>query len=99
MPNDAKCTITKQSAHPIDRRTLGAYHIGSEDTTVAIAELGGFREFLRFLPSVKRTPSAALWLTYDQEADVLYVNFKKPSVTTDKFSSNDRSQAYPTQSV
>ena len=56
---------------------------------MAVAEMGGFREFLRFLPAVKRTPEAALWLTYDQEADVLYVNFKKPSVATDSELTDD----------
>lgn len=56
---------------------------------MAVAEIGGFREFLRFLPAVKRTPDAALWLTYDQEADVLYVNFKKPSVATDSELTDD----------
>ena len=50
---------------------------------MALAELDNYREFLRFLPTIKQTPQATLWMTYDQEADVLYINFRKPSVATD----------------
>ena len=56
---------------------------------MAVAEIGGFREFLRFLPAIKRAPESSVWLTYDQEADVLYVNFKKPSVATDSELTDD----------
>ena len=40
-------------------------------------------EYLRLLPSLKQTGQGSLWLSYDTEADVLYVNFKKPSYATD----------------
>ena len=40
-------------------------------------------EYLKFLPTVSRTPQKNLWLSYDAEADVLYINFKKPSHATD----------------
>jgi uncharacterized protein YuzE len=40
-------------------------------------------EYLKLLPSVKKSPEGYLWLSYDEEADVLYVNFKKPSRATD----------------
>jgi len=56
---------------------------------MAIAELGAFREYLKFLPTVKQTPQASVWLTYDQEADVLYINFKKPSIATDSELTDD----------
>ncbi len=39
--------------------------------------------YLRLLPSVQQTGQQSLWLSYDAEADVLYVNFKKPSAATD----------------
>ena len=32
---------------------------------------------------MNRTPQHAIWLTFDAEADALYVNFKKPSYATD----------------
>ena len=40
-------------------------------------------EFLDVLPAVLRSPHQSLWSTYDAEADVLYINFKKPSEATD----------------
>ena len=39
--------------------------------------------YLRLLKMVKDTPYAFLWPSYDAEADVLYINFKKPSQATD----------------
>ena len=47
---------------------------------MAIAHI---EEYLKLVPAVKKTPQQALWLSYDQEADSLYVNFKKPSHATD----------------
>jgi hypothetical protein len=34
-------------------------------------------EYLRLIPAVTHAPKGFLWSTYDAEADVLYVNFKK----------------------
>jgi len=41
------------------------------------------QDYVRLLPAVNRTPHHAVWLTYDTEADTLYVNNKKPSYATD----------------
>jgi len=38
---------------------------------------------------IKRAPQQTLWLSYDLEADVLYVNFKKPSQATDSELTDD----------
>jgi uncharacterized protein YuzE len=46
-------------------------------------------EYLRLLPSLKQTEQGSLWLSYDAEADVLYVNFKKPSEATDSELTDD----------
>jgi len=46
-------------------------------------------EYLRLLPSIKQTEQGSLWMSYDAEADVLYVNFKKPSVATDSELTDD----------
>jgi uncharacterized protein YuzE len=46
-------------------------------------------EYLRLLPSLKQTSRGSLWMSYDAEADVLYVNFKKPSYATDSELTND----------
>jgi uncharacterized protein YuzE len=53
---------------------------------MAIAD---FREYLKFLPTIERTPEQNLWLFYDVEADTLYINFKKPSHATDSELTDD----------
>lgn len=40
-------------------------------------------EYLKLVPAVKKSPQHSLWLSYDPQADTLYVNFKKPSHATD----------------
>ena len=40
-------------------------------------------DYVRLIPAVKESPQNSLWLTYDEEADVLYINFKRPSQATD----------------
>ena len=49
---------------------------------MALNELPVIQSYLKFLPTVKKLPQQSVWLTYDQEADVMYINFKKPSVAT-----------------
>ncbi|RIK30256.1 MAG: hypothetical protein DCC56_07935 [Anaerolineae bacterium] len=38
---------------------------------------------LTFVPQVLQMHQKNIWLAYDEEADVLYVNFKKPSHADD----------------
>ena len=40
-------------------------------------------KYMSLLPIVSETPSKNIWLSYDAEADVLYVNFKMPSHADD----------------
>jgi uncharacterized protein YuzE len=40
-------------------------------------------QYLKIIPAVKAAPQKYLWSSYDAEADVLYINFKKPSHATD----------------
>ena len=56
---------------------------------MAIANIPDLRAYLRVLPEIKRSPEASVWLTYDQEADVMYVNFRKPSIATDSELTDD----------
>ena len=42
-----------------------------------------FAEFLKIVPAVRLAPHQSLWSSYDAEADVLYINFKKPALATD----------------
>ena len=44
---------------------------------------------IRLLPAVKQTTRRYLWTSYDAEADVLYMNFKKPSHATDSELTDD----------
>jgi uncharacterized protein YuzE len=46
-------------------------------------------EYLRLVPTVLATPHRFLWSSYDAEADVLYINFKKPSNATDSEMTDD----------
>lgn len=47
------------------------------------------QEYLNLIPAVKHTPRGYLWSSYDVEADVLYINFKKPSHATDSELTDD----------
>jgi uncharacterized protein YuzE len=40
-------------------------------------------EYLKLVPTLRESPQGYLWSSYDREADVLYINFKKPSDATD----------------
>jgi uncharacterized protein YuzE len=53
---------------------------------MAIAD---FQAYLKLIPAVNRAPQHAVWLTYDAEADTLYVNYKKPSHATDSEMTDD----------
>ena len=46
-------------------------------------------EYLKVVPAVLQSPEKYLWSTYDQEADVLYINFKKPSRADDSELTDD----------
>lgn len=40
-------------------------------------------DYLKLIPVIRQSPKQYLWSSYDAEADVLYINFKKPSNATD----------------
>lgn len=46
-------------------------------------------EIAKIMHVVARTPHSYLWSSYDSEADVLYINFKKPAVATDSELADD----------
>jgi uncharacterized protein YuzE len=37
-------------------------------------------DFVNLIPALKRMPHLPLWIDYDREADVLYVNFRMPAI-------------------
>jgi uncharacterized protein YuzE len=47
------------------------------------------KPFLELVPVVLHSPRQYLWSSYDAEADVLYVNFKKPAHATDSELTDD----------
>jgi uncharacterized protein YuzE len=57
-----------------------------EKEAVALAEI---EEYLKLLPNVKQSPQGTVWLSYDSESDVLYVNYRKPSKATDSELTDD----------
>jgi uncharacterized protein YuzE len=46
-------------------------------------------DYLKLVPALRQTPQAYLWSSYDAEADVLYINFKKPAHATDSELTDD----------
>lgn len=46
-------------------------------------------DFLPLIRSLRATPHGYLWSTHDAEGEVLYINFKKPSVATDSQLTDD----------
>jgi len=46
-------------------------------------------EYLKLIPAVRHSPQGYLWSSYDQEADTLYITFKKPSHATDSEITDD----------
>jgi uncharacterized protein YuzE len=53
---------------------------------MAIAEV---ESMLNLVPRLLQIPHRRIWLAYDEEADVLYVNFKKPSHADDSELTDD----------
>ena len=46
-------------------------------------------QYVSLIPAVKHSPKQYLWSSYDAEADVLYVNFKKLSHADDSELTDD----------
>ncbi len=47
------------------------------------------KDYLILIPAVTQTPHGYLWSSYDAEADVQYITFKKPSHATDSERTDD----------
>lgn len=41
------------------------------------------KKILTLVPELLEVPYSRIWTSYDKEADVLYINFKKPSHAND----------------
>ncbi len=47
------------------------------------------KEIVNLAPQLLRVPYKRIWYSYDEEADVLYLNFKKPSRADDSELTDD----------
>jgi uncharacterized protein YuzE len=50
---------------------------------------GELKKILRLVPDLLEVPHPRIWTSYDKEADVLYINFKKPSHADDSELTDD----------
>ena len=46
-------------------------------------------EFLKLSSTILKSPGKLLWTRYDEEADVLYINFRKPAIADDSELTDD----------
>lgn len=53
---------------------------------MAVADVA---DYVRLVPQVKQAPEGTVWISYDADADTLYVNFRKPSCATDSELTDD----------
>ena len=54
----------------------------------AVASIG-VKEILSLTPQLMSMPFKRIWYSYDEDADVLYLNFKKPSRADDSELTDD----------
>ena len=47
------------------------------------------KKILNLVPELLEMPYSRIWTSYDKEADVLYINFKKPSHADDSELTDD----------
>ena len=48
-----------------------------------------YRDYLRLLPKIKQAPQSNIWLSYDAEADVLYINVQEAHQAVDSDMTDD----------
>jgi len=46
-------------------------------------------EIMKIVPDIIKMPSEHIWFDFDKEADVLYINFKKPAHADDTVMDED----------
>lgn len=51
--------------------------------------LAHLQDYTKLVPTLMGAPKGLLWSSYDKEADVLYVNFQKPSRADDSELTDD----------
>ena len=53
---------------------------------MAVADI---KDYVKLVPAVKGSPERSVWLSYDAEADALYVSYRRPSRATDSEITDD----------
>ena len=41
------------------------------------------KDILKSVPYILKMPSSRIWIDYDEDADVLYISFRKPQMADD----------------
>jgi len=54
-----------------------------------VAKTISIQKISKMVPHILSMPSKVMWMDYDEEADVLYINFEKPQKATDSKMVND----------
>jgi len=54
-----------------------------------VAKTINVQKISEIIPTLLSMPSKAMWIDYDEEVDVLYINFEKPQKATDSKMVND----------
>mgnify|MGYP001146695463 CR=1 FL=1 len=54
-----------------------------------MAKTISIQKISKIVPHILSMPSKVMWIDYDEEADVLYINFEKPQKATDSKMVND----------
>ncbi len=52
-------------------------------------DVSEIQPYLTMLPIIQQAPQQAVWVTYDHEADVLYINFTQANYATDSELTDD----------
>lgn len=64
-----------------------------------MAKTINLQKISEIIPNLLSMPSKAMWIDYDEEADVLYINFEKPQKATDSRMINDMIVHYRKEDV
>jgi uncharacterized protein YuzE len=54
-----------------------------------VAKTINIQKISEIIPNLLSMPSKVMWIDYDEEADVLYINFEKPQKATNSKMIND----------
>ena len=70
------------------------HRVSHEEACVARPEarsmaLSDIRDYLKLVPAARKAPGGSLWVSYDRDADTVYVHFREPKRATDTEMTDD----------